>query len=129
MAARQHLCILWTHGAKCLPWELGSDIMCAAVTTAKLTTPACLFTLSFNTHRLGLPTSSSQCITGGIVGVGLCEGFTRGVNWRLFGKQFLSWVSTLFVVGLGVAAIFAQVGLGWCGASCSCLKFPADAAA
>lgn len=60
-------------------------------------------------HRLGLPTSSSQCITGGIVGVGLMEGFQKGVNWRMFAKQFLSWVSTLFVVGLAVGAIFAQV--------------------
>jgi sodium-dependent phosphate transporter len=58
--------------------------------------------------QLGLPTSSSQCITGGIVGVGLMEGFSKGVNWKLFGKQFLSWVATLFVVGLGVAAVFAQ---------------------
>lgn len=58
--------------------------------------------------QLGLPTSSSQCITGGIVGVGLCEGIARGVNWKHFGKQFASWVATLFVVGLGVAAIFAQ---------------------
>ncbi|GBF87500.1 sodium phosphate symporter [Raphidocelis subcapitata] len=58
--------------------------------------------------QLGLPTSSSQCITGGIVGVGLLEGAAKGVNWRQFGKQFASWVATLFVVGLGVAAIFAQ---------------------
>jgi hypothetical protein len=62
--------------------------------------------------QLGLPTSSSQCITGGIVGVGLMEGFKGGVNWRLFGKQFMSWVSTLFVVGLATAALFAQVGVG-----------------
>jgi hypothetical protein len=27
----------------------------------------------------------------------------------MFAKQFASWVSTLFVVGLAVAAIFAQV--------------------
>jgi sodium-dependent phosphate transporter len=58
--------------------------------------------------QLGLPTSSSQCITGGIVGVGLLEGIKGGVNWRLFGQQFASWVATLFVVGLAVAAIFAQ---------------------
>eukprot|EP00775_Hariotina_reticulata_P012768 gene12768-12896_t len=58
--------------------------------------------------QLGLPTSSSQCITGGIIGVGLCEGIAKGVNWKMFGKQFASWVSTLFVVGLGVAAVFAQ---------------------
>lgn len=65
----------------------------------------CVFYLS----RLGLPTSSSQCITGGIIGVGLMEGFSKGVNWKMFGKQFMSWVSTLFVVGIVVAAIFAQV--------------------
>lgn len=61
-------------------------------------------------HRLGLPTSSSQCIVGGIVGVGLLEGMGKGVNWKLFAKQFLSWVATLFVVGGTVAAVFAQVG-------------------
>jgi sodium-dependent phosphate transporter len=37
--------------------------------------------------RLGLPTSSSQCITGGIVGVGMMDGWKNGVNWKLFGKQ------------------------------------------
>lgn len=62
-------------------------------------------------HRLGLPTSSSQCITGGIMGVGLMEGFKQGVNWKLFGKQFASWVATLFVVCLGSAAIFAVVSV------------------
>lgn len=31
--------------------------------------------------QYGLPTSSSQCITGGIVGVGLLEGIV-GVNWK-----------------------------------------------
>jgi sodium-dependent phosphate transporter len=57
--------------------------------------------------QYGLPQSSSQCVTGAIVGVGLLEG-TEGVNWKQFGKQFLSWVGTLAVVGLGVAALFAQ---------------------
>ncbi|KAK9823293.1 hypothetical protein WJX72_001659 [[Myrmecia] bisecta] len=58
--------------------------------------------------QYGLPTSSSQCITGAIVGVGLCEGAKTGVNWRQFAKQFVSWVATLFVVGLLTAALFAQ---------------------
>lgn len=62
--------------------------------------------------RLGLPTSSSQCITGGIVGVGLMEGVRSGVNWNMFAQQFASWVSTLFVVGLATAALFAQVRSG-----------------
>ncbi len=57
--------------------------------------------------RFGLPTSSSQCITGGIIGVGLLEGI-MGVNWLFFVKQFATWVGTLCVVGLASAAIFAQ---------------------
>eukprot|EP00850_Spirogloea_muscicola_P013656 SM000094S24673 [mRNA] locus=s94:4045:7180:- [translate_table: standard] len=57
--------------------------------------------------QYGLPTSSSQCITGAIVGVGLLEG-VGGVNWGQFGKQFASWVATLAVVGLCTAGLFAQ---------------------
>lgn len=68
-----------------------------------------LLLLCLVVFRLGLPTSSSQCITGGIIGVGLMEGIQKGVNWKMFAKQFASWVSTLFVVGLAVAAVFAQV--------------------
>lgn len=36
--------------------------------------------------QYSLPTSSSQCITGGIIGVGLLEGM-KGVNWSFFGKM------------------------------------------
>ncbi|KAL2629285.1 hypothetical protein R1flu_013971 [Riccia fluitans] len=57
--------------------------------------------------QYGLPTSSSQCITGAIIGVGLLEG-AKGVNWNQFLKQFASWVSTLLVIGLAVAAVFSQ---------------------
>jgi sodium-dependent phosphate transporter len=57
--------------------------------------------------QYGLPTSSSQCITGAIVGVAVLEG-AKGVNWRIFGKQFISWVLTLVAVGGCVALIFAQ---------------------
>jgi sodium-dependent phosphate transporter len=57
--------------------------------------------------QYGLPTSSSQCITGGILGVGLAEG-VKGVNWRFLGLTVFSWVNTMFVIGMGVAAVFAQ---------------------
>eukprot|EP01041_Mallomonas_annulata_P007452 gene7452-15239_t len=57
--------------------------------------------------QYGLPTSSSQCITGGIVGIGLVEG-VGGVNWKTFALQFVNWVNTLFVMGLGVACLFQQ---------------------
>ncbi|CAL8461919.1 g1450 [Coccomyxa elongata] len=59
--------------------------------------------------QYGLPTSSSQCITGAVIGVGICENINgKGVNWRQFLRHFASWVATLFLVGFGTAAIFAQ---------------------
>lgn len=57
--------------------------------------------------QYGLPTSSSQCITGAIVGIGLMEG-TKGVNWKLFATTFSSWIMTMVVMGVGVSAMFAQ---------------------
>lgn len=57
--------------------------------------------------QFALPTSSSQCITGAIVGIGIMEGL-HGVNWKVFGEQFASWVSTLVVIGLCTAALFSQ---------------------
>jgi sodium-dependent phosphate transporter len=57
--------------------------------------------------QFGLPTSSSQCITGGIVGVGMVEGM-GGVNWKFFAKTFASWVATLFVMGVGTGLLFTQ---------------------
>jgi sodium-dependent phosphate transporter len=57
--------------------------------------------------QYGLPTSSSQCITGGIIGVGILEGL-EGVNWKYFGELLASWIGTMFVMGLTVACLFAQ---------------------
>ncbi|KAG2495910.1 hypothetical protein HYH03_006147 [Edaphochlamys debaryana] len=55
----------------------------------------------------GLPVSTTQCITGAEMGVGLVENVRTGVNWKLFAKQILAWVFTLFVSALVSAAIFA----------------------
>ena len=57
--------------------------------------------------QYGLPTSSSQCITGGVVGVGLAEGLSH-VNWKFFGQTLLSWISTMFVTGVGTGLMFLQ---------------------
>jgi sodium-dependent phosphate transporter len=55
----------------------------------------------------GLPTATSQCLVGGVVGVGLAENW-RCVNWSFFGKTFTSWIITLPVCGLATAAMFMQ---------------------
>jgi solute carrier family 20 (sodium-dependent phosphate transporter) len=57
--------------------------------------------------QLGLPTSSSQCITGGTIDAGLSEGRT-GAKWKLCMVQFSSWITTLFIMGLCTAGLFAQ---------------------
>ena len=58
--------------------------------------------------QYGLPTSSSQCITGAIVGVGLAEGADVGVNWRYFLTNFIAWAFTLVIIGTIVAALYSE---------------------
>ncbi|PNH03297.1 Phosphate permease PHO89 [Tetrabaena socialis] len=67
---------------------------------------ATAFTISL-ASVYGMPVSSTQCITGGEMGVGLVENWRTGVNWKLFVKQVLAWVATLIVAGFLSAALFA----------------------
>ena len=57
--------------------------------------------------QYSLPASSSQCITGGIIGIALFEG-AKGINTRLLALTAMSWIWTLLVMGLGTALIFSQ---------------------
>lgn len=57
--------------------------------------------------QYGLPTSSSQCIIGAIIGVGCLEGI-NGLNKKVIIEQFLSWGLTLCIAIGGTAALFAQ---------------------
>ncbi|KAM0714222.1 hypothetical protein Q7P37_010009 [Cladosporium fusiforme] len=50
--------------------------------------------------RLGLPVSTTQCITGAIIGVALTNGDYKSLNWKQFGKIFLGWVLTVPASGL-----------------------------
>ncbi|KAK3305931.1 phosphate-repressible phosphate permease [Chaetomium strumarium] len=50
--------------------------------------------------RLKLPISTTQCITGATVGVGLCSGTWRTVNWRMVAWIYLGWIITLPVTGI-----------------------------
>ncbi|ETN41543.1 uncharacterized protein HMPREF1541_03479 [Cyphellophora europaea CBS 101466] len=50
--------------------------------------------------RLAIPVSSTQCIAGAAIGVGLANGDWRAINVRLVGWIYLGWLITVPVTGL-----------------------------
>ncbi|KAG2223335.1 hypothetical protein INT45_008992 [Circinella minor] len=62
--------------------------------------------------QLELPVSSTHCIVGATVGVGLCNGSLRAINWKMLGYTFLGWVCTLPVAGLISGLIYAFCAYG-----------------
>ena len=50
--------------------------------------------------RLGLPVSTTQCITGAIIGVALTNNDLKSINWKQLGKIFLGWVLTVPCAGI-----------------------------
>ncbi|OCF57799.1 hypothetical protein L486_05264 [Kwoniella mangroviensis CBS 10435] len=58
---------------------------------------AALTVLVFSQYSL--PVSTSMCITGATVGVGLCNGTWRAVNWQRVGLLLLAWIMTIPVAG------------------------------
>jgi len=58
--------------------------------------------------KYGLPISSTQCITGAVVGISLCDRSLKDINWRIMAKIFASWIFTILITGTISAAIFSQ---------------------
>lgn len=58
--------------------------------------------------KYGLPVSSTQCITGAVVGISLCDRKFSDLNLKIMAKIFVSWILTLFVTAGISAAIFSQ---------------------
>lgn len=50
--------------------------------------------------RLGLPISTTQCIVGATLAVGLCTGDLKAVNWRVVAWTYFGWFLTLPITGL-----------------------------
>ncbi|ORZ20298.1 phosphate transporter [Absidia repens] len=57
--------------------------------------------------KLGLPVSTTHCITGATAGIGLCNGNWRAVNWKMIGWCFFSWILTLPAAGLLSGLLYA----------------------
>ncbi|CAG8954930.1 hypothetical protein HYFRA_00008618 [Hymenoscyphus fraxineus] len=49
--------------------------------------------------QYSLPVSTSMCITGATVGVGLCNGTIKAVNFQRVGLLLLSWIATIPIAG------------------------------
>ncbi|KAH7069924.1 phosphate transporter [Paraphoma chrysanthemicola] len=58
---------------------------------------AALTVLIFSQYAL--PVSTSMCITGATVGVGLCNGTIKAVNWQRVGLLVFSWIMTIPIAG------------------------------
>lgn len=58
--------------------------------------------------KYGFPISSTQCITGAVIGISLCDHDFKNVNWRIIGRIFVSWIGTILITAGLSAAIFAQ---------------------
>lgn len=50
--------------------------------------------------RLGLPVSTTQCLTGAVLGVALMNYDFRAFNWKQLAFIFMGWVITLPCAGL-----------------------------
>ena len=58
--------------------------------------------------KVGLPTSSTHCIIGSVVGIGVATLGTGGVSWGWYGlgQILASWAIAPMIAGLGATAIF-----------------------
>jgi sodium-dependent phosphate transporter len=57
----------------------------------------------------GIPVSSTMCIVGATLGVGLCNGDWRTFNWRGLGWIVLGWVLTVPIVGTAAGCLMGIV--------------------
>ncbi|KIY03950.1 uncharacterized protein Z520_00642 [Fonsecaea multimorphosa CBS 102226] len=59
--------------------------------------------------QYSLPVSTSMCITGATVGVGLCNGTWKAVNWQRVGLLLFSWIMTIPIAGTLAGCIMGIV--------------------
>ncbi|KAF1834142.1 phosphate-repressible phosphate permease-like protein [Decorospora gaudefroyi] len=88
-------------------WTYGYNIMRALGNKITLHSPSRGFSMELGAAltvilatKLALPVSTTQCITGATVGVGLCNGTWRTINWRMVAWIYMGWIITLPVAGL-----------------------------
>ncbi|KAK4087372.1 hypothetical protein Purlil1_8220 [Purpureocillium lilacinum] len=88
-------------------WTYGYNIMKVLGNRLTLHSPSRGFAMELGAActiilatRLKLPVSTTQCIAGATVGVGLCSGTWRSINWRVVTWIYMGWIVTLPVAAL-----------------------------
>lgn len=88
-------------------WTYGYNIMRNLGNRLTLQSPARGFSMELGAAittvfatRLSLPISTTQCIVGAVVFVGLCNGDVRAVNWRMVAWCYAGWIFTVPCAGL-----------------------------
>lgn len=88
-------------------WTYGYNIMRNLGNRLTLHSPSRGFSMELGSAltvvmatRLALPISTTQCITGATVGVGLCTGDLKAINWRMIAWIYMGWIITLPCTGI-----------------------------
>lgn len=88
-------------------WTYGYNIMRNLGNRLTLQSPARGFSMELGAAittvfatRLSLPISTTQCIVGAVVFVGLCNGDVKAVNWRMVAWCYAGWIFTVPCAGL-----------------------------
>lgn len=57
----------------------------------------------------GLPVSTTQIITGGVIGIGLVDDYRKAIDWKLCIKIFSGWVVTIIITVCTTAIAYLPV--------------------
>jgi phosphate/sulfate permease len=92
---------------------MGHHIMAALGNRLTLMTPSRGFCIEIGAmltvlvaSKLGLPVSTTHCMTGATTGVGLCNGSLGAVNWKLLAIIAFGWVLTCPAAGVVTGLVF-----------------------
>ncbi|KAG0128210.1 phosphate transporter [Tuber indicum] len=88
-------------------WTYGYNIMRNLGNRLTLQSPSRGFSMELGSAvtvvlatRLALPISTTQCIVGATMGVALCNGDFKALNWRMVAWCYAGWVLTLPIAGI-----------------------------
>jgi solute carrier family 20 (sodium-dependent phosphate transporter) len=97
-------------------WTYGYNIMRNLGNRLTLHSPSRGFSMELGSAitvilatRLGLSISTTQCITGATVGVGLCSGTWRAINWKMIAWIYAGWIITLQIAGIVAGCLMGIV--------------------